>query len=199
MLPLPLGELVVNQVAPAGSQVVKRREFMPAPGRQPIGPTQVQFSRRGKYSINRIKELLRFRQMLQDMRANHQVIHAQSSNLVAIKINAVKRSVGKRRQQPLVFVSEGDLTSPFHQLRPENAVPAAEIKCPRLRSQRDTPPLDPFDSILSLERVKRRVVPLFEVLRQEPVNNHAGLMVRKTVCSSKPVPGATSWHQSERD
>ena len=41
MFPLALEEFVVNQVAPAGPQVVERRELMPAPGRQPIGPAQV--------------------------------------------------------------------------------------------------------------------------------------------------------------
>ena len=162
---------------------------MSAPRRQPISPAQVQFPLRGKDSVNGIEELLRFRQMLQNVRANNQVILTQGANLVAIKIDAVKSSVGKLRQQSLVFVSESNLASSFHQCRPKNAVSAAEIERPRLRSQRNATPLDPLDCILGLERVKCGVVPLFEVLGQEPVNNHAGRMVRKTVCSSKTVPG----------
>jgi hypothetical protein len=41
---------------------------------------------------------------------------------------------------------------------------------------------------LSLEQVKRWIVPLFEELGQEFMDNHAGLKLRKTGSSGKTVP-----------
>jgi hypothetical protein len=126
--------------------------------------------------------------MLQDVRANNQVVFTKGGNLIAIKIDAVEGGVGNLGQQPLFFVGEGNLATPFHKLRPENAVTAAEIERPRLSSKRNATALDPVDGILSLEQVKRWVVPLFEELGQESMDNHAGLKLRKAGSSSKTVP-----------
>ncbi len=126
--------------------------------------------------------------MLQDVRANNQVEFTKGGNLVAIKVDAVKRGAGNLREQPLSFVGKGDLASLLHQRRPKNAVATAKIQRPRLRSKRNATPLDPVDGILSLKQVKRWIVPLFEELGQESMNDHVGMMLRQAGFSSKTVP-----------
>src|ERR1039458_6040175 len=126
--------------------------------------------------------------MLQDVRANNQVILTQGFTFLSIEIDAAKGSVGNLRKQPLLFVSEGNLASLFHEGRPENAVATTEIQHTRLWSKRYAPLIDPPDGILSLKRVNCWALPLFEVLGQEPVNNNAGLIVRKMGFCSKTLP-----------
>jgi hypothetical protein len=102
--------------------------------------------------------------MLEDVRANDQVIFTQGGNVVAIEIDAPKGGAGEVGEQPAVFVGEGHLASPAHQRRPEDTMSAAEIQRPRRRPERNAAPRNPLDGILSLEGVKGRIVPLFEVL-----------------------------------
>jgi hypothetical protein len=138
--------------------------------------------------VHRLKELLRLGQVLQDVRANDQVILTQGSDVIAVQVNPTEWRAGNLRLQTLTFVRERNVAAPFHKLSPKNSVPAAEIQRTRLRPKRNAAPLNPFDGILSLKGVKRRIVTVFEVPGYESMNDHIGLMLRGVGFSSKPIP-----------
>jgi hypothetical protein len=125
--------------------------------------------------------------MFQDVRANNQVIFAKGGDVIAIEVDPTKRGIGNLRQQTLLFVGESDWAATLDKLGPEDAVAAAEIQDASLRPERTANLLDPPHSILRLEKVEGRVVPVLEVLGYELVNDHLCAMLRTAQWDGKAI------------
>jgi hypothetical protein len=172
MLSRALGKFVIDQVASSGAEVMERGEFMSTPHGKPVGPAQEQRPFRRENPGDVLKELIGFRQMLIDIRANHEVVLPQAGQIVLVDIKPQESRPGKLRQEVLGFIRKGDLAAAFCQHGPKNTVAAPQIESGCASPDFYPPSLKPKDSVFGLKPVKPRIIPVPQVLLNQPKYDH---------------------------
>jgi hypothetical protein len=150
-------------------------EFMAAPKRKPVCPTQKQFPS-GLHDFPHIAEkIIGLGKMLVNVGADHHVILSQPGKIIPVNVEWDKSRAGGHGLQIRGFVGESNLASPFDQHSAENPVSATQIEHARLRRKGDGPALQQLDRILGLKQVKMGsiFITVPQMVQNQPVNDHA--------------------------
>ena len=87
---------------------MKRGKFVSAPGGEPIRPAQIQLPAWMENRFNPMDKAGGITQMLQDIRADYQIVSSQAGHLVFVQIDLEETRMLNMREQVIPFVRKRD-------------------------------------------------------------------------------------------